>query len=152
MMSEKNNCINVIVDGIYKSCYLEKIVFGHDEECDLDIIKLKAVIGDTEYITKRSFEMEFAVINLQRILPGNAQIACCQSCRHGNYCPLGTNENEIFCLMNYNPENKNDVIDIMTSIEDDLLPKHELLYWCDKYDKINKNYYVYNDWNYHFRQ
>jgi len=150
-MSEKNNSVNLAINGSYKFCYLEKIVVGYNEEYEMDTIKLKMIIDGVEYINTKDFlDMELAIVDLQKLLPINVQITCCQSCKHGNFCPCGDNDNEIFCLINYNPSDKRDVIEILSSDKHRILP-NELLYWCDKYDKINEDYYTYNDWNYYFR-
>ena len=122
-------------------------------EYNLDIIKLKAYINGVEYISSREFEiMEFAVIDFQKALPKNIQIAGCQACRHGNFCPYGDNENEIYCLKDYQPKNKMDVADIINNDKIFALPKHELLYCCEEYQKIDETYYNYNDWDYYFKK
>ena len=156
-LSEKNNYITLCVDGRYRKCYIERIITGYNEECELDIFKLKVIVDAIEYNVANS-QMEFAILALQNTFPNHIKIACCQSCRHGNFCPFGDQENKISCLIDYTPKDKSDVVDIFISNFDNEngiphLPSHELLHWCDKYDKINKdNYYTYNDWEWHMKK
>jgi len=35
--------------------------------------------------------------DLQTKLPEDVKIACCMTCRHGNFCPYGNQENQLFC-------------------------------------------------------
>jgi len=82
----------------------------------------------------------------------NLNIACCSTCKHGNYCPLGDNDGEIFCLINYTPKDRNDVVDIYIkySSGEISLPIYPLLHKCEQYEVMNDEYYTYNDWLYLF--
>ena len=117
------------------------------------------MIFDIEYAnSKNQTSMEFAVIDLQKQLPQNIKIKCCQNFRHGNFCPYGNNDDEIFCLKNYNPVDKMDVAGIFTNdviatntntvLKYPVIP-HKLLHWCEKHEFISKVYYTYNDWIYY---
>ena len=151
MLSEKK-VVQFLIDGEYKSGFVEKSVLGYNELQELDIIKLKAVIDGVEYHnTIESLGMEFAIIGLQQQMPDNVLLACCQTCSHGNFCPFGDNENEIFCLKNYTLKNKMDVVEIFASDLNAGLPKNELLFLCESYNKINDDTYTYNCWNYYFK-
>ena len=35
--------------------------------------------------------------DLQMKLPKDVKLACCMTCRHGNMCPYGNAENQLFC-------------------------------------------------------
>jgi len=150
---------HLLVDGKLQVCEALKAINGHDDEFELDIFALSLNIEGIDYLSNRNCDnMEYAIIDLQKQLPDNIQIACCQSCKHGNFCPYGDIENEIFCLFDFNPKDKMDVVEIfnyseyMKSPEDGgclRFPKKELLNYCEKYDKIDDdNYYTYNGWNY----
>lgn len=163
-MDSMINKIYLLIDGETHIYHIKKNIYEHDTEYDLDIFQLVLNIGDAEYKSSSNYNcMEFAIIDLQKKLPDNIQIACCQTCKHGNYCPFGDQENQIFCLINYSPKNKGDVIDIFISNKhmippenkfvDIMLPTNELLHWCEKFDKINDDdYYTYNNWNYYFKK
>jgi len=148
-MSEIN--VHFVIYGKYKSYIIEKTILDYNEEEELDNLKLKTIIDGVEYSNTKEFaEIEYAIVDIQKQLPTNIQIACCQSCKHGNFCPFGNAQNEIFCLINYNPKSKMDVVDIFSSPAYEKLPKNELLFWCEKYQPIDDDY-VYNDWTYHFK-
>jgi len=145
--------INLLINDKNYIYNIEKLIYGKDTEYDLDIFQLQITINDVKYISSKSFDcMEYAIINLQKQLPNNIHIVCCQSCKYGNFCPYGDAENEIFCLIDYNPKDKMDVANIFTEFwaEKEVLQRNELLYWCEKYQKINNDYFTYNDWAYIF--
>ena len=152
-MGEKNNCIIIIVDGNYKTAHLKKTITSHDDEADMDVVGLQMIVDGIEYKTPHSnWYMENAVMYLQNVLPEHIDIACCQSCRHGNFCPVGDFDDKIFCLLGYKPHDKADVAIILHKNRGDL-PRYELLHWCDRYEKIDTNkYYTYNDWEYHLKK
>ena len=152
------NKIRLIIDGELHIYDIKQTVYGHDDGTDTDLFRISFNLGNATYVISNNC-MEFAIISLQKQLPDNIQIVCCQTCKHGNFCPFGDEENEIFCLIGYSPKNKSDVVDIFTAnmhIEDGFadfhFPRKELLDYCKKYEKINDNYYTYNDWNYHFKK
>ena len=154
-MGEKSSLIHLVVDGDYKTACLEKTVTRHDNEANMDIVGLKVIIDGAEYMTPDNhYYMEGAVHALQKALPVNVKIACCQTCRHGNFDPFGDWDDKIYCLVNHNPNNKIDVCDIIVldnAATDNLLPRYELLHWCDKYKRINMDeHYTYNDWEYYW--
>ena len=133
--------------------YTYDIVKTFKNEMGMEIFRLKVKVANTEYTNKHDYDcMEYAIIDLQKQLPNNIQIVCCESCKHGNFHPAGNDENKIFCLRDYTPHNKSDVAGIFIDDDYSRLPKNtaiysnELLHWCDKYDRINDNYYTYNDW------
>lgn len=75
---------------------------------------------------------------------------CCQTCRYGNYCPFGDNEDEIFCLNGFDVKNKEDVCNLTEFSEKGesirIERSRKLLDHCEKYKPINhKKYYTYND-------
>lgn len=97
-----------------------------------------------------SDRMEYAILYLKRQLPENIAIACCQSCRYGNFCPYGNKENEIFCFKNILVSSKEAVCRIFIE-NPELLEgmSRSLLSICEAYAPIDeKDYYTYNSWNY----
>jgi len=141
-----------MVDDRYTTCNVERIVLGQRTQFKLDIVKLKTCIDGIEYISSREFDTTVhAVVDLQKALPSNIQIICCQNCRHGNFCPYGNKDNEILCLKGYMPKDKLDVALIMDN-DYDTLPKYELLHWCEAYQRVNEAYYTYNAWDYYFSE
>jgi len=184
--SSKINKINLIIDGEINTHNLRVFNISHTEDGEVRGFRLGLNIGGIEYINDRDFSPEGAVRDMQKQLPDNILIACCQTCKHGNYNPLGDYENEIYCLLSYIPREKADVVyiiatatrscqppvtgnellhtsvatghtsyfrEVMSTDQSRLLvPVNELLYYCDNYDRINKNYYTYNDWLYYIKE
>jgi len=153
------------IDGNYETYSIEKSVLDYNETEELYNIELKVTINDIEYVSNKKIAvMESAVIDLQKQLPKNIKIECCQSCKHGNFCPYGNADNEIFCFINYPLKTVNDVIDIFDVLVKTAhtknefwnwdyvaLPHYDLLHWCDEYQKIvDADYYAYNAWIYSF--
>jgi len=141
-MSEKK-FVYISVNGTVKS-YSVNVVRGYDTEGDVNSVILKVVVAGVGY-ESRSGIMESAVMGLQKQLPYGIRIICCQSCRHGNFCPYGDQENEIFCLNGYAPKDKMDVVDIFNTVGHENVLKKELLFWCDDYMAMDEGHCTYND-------
>jgi len=147
----KIKTIHISRNGKLQSCILEKSILSYNEEAELNCIKLKITVDGVEYVSSKEFTgLEYAVIDIQKQLPDFMKIACCQTCKYGNFCPFGDVENEIFCFMAHTPKDKMDVVDIFSTACDGL-PKHDLLFWCRNYQMITDGYYTYNDWDFHFK-
>ncbi len=92
--------------------------------------------------------MEFAIISLQKALPEDINIACCQSCMHGNFCPFGDQENEAFCLKHLKPKNARDIVAFFDDY-DYIRFRKKLLDYCSEYRPIDEQEcYTYNSWSY----
>ena len=125
----ENVSFHFFVNGYAKSTILEKIILRYEEKTESYITKLNVVVEGVEYAINENSYMEGSIICLQKQFPKSIKIACCQTCRHGNFCPFGDNDNEIFCLKNFTPKDKSDVVDIFikySSGEISLL-RHQLL-------------------------
>ena len=140
---------------------VQKLICGKSED-DLDIFKLR--ITDDRIIKRISSfvwcygnktyydDSVECIIDFQKGLPDNIKISCCQSCKYGNFCVYGNNENEIFCLIDFPPlKDVYDLIEIFDS-KYSAIPAHELTHFCQKYQRATKNndYYSYNSWDLHF--
>ncbi|KJS03805.1 MAG: hypothetical protein VR68_00530 [Peptococcaceae bacterium BRH_c4a] len=146
-MKEKILNVNYIIDNAL-SLISTKMVYDHLGDDDLQHIHFEINIGNQYLISNPSNDTEIAVINLQKVLPANVSIACCQSCRYGNFCPYGDNDNEIFCLKDMTPNNKFDVCEIFSNDYDLARSKCKILLgYCADYMPISHDeYYTYNDW------
>ncbi len=58
---------------------------------------------------RRGLEHGKALIALAKALPEGYALRCCLSCRHGNFCPCGDGDDELFCLSDIRPQGKADV-------------------------------------------
>lgn len=91
---------------------------------------------------------EYAVMAFQKMLPENIKIACCESCRHGNFCPYGDQENEVFCFKDKVFSEKMDVCNEFTNEKEYWTRSKKLLDYCDDYEPMDhENHYTYTSWD-----
>jgi len=152
MMKTNERLIHFTIDGNNQSDFFKKGIIGYDDGTQTDIFIFEVTIDDIKY-TFHNNTMEIVIVLLQKQLPHNVKITCCQTCRHGNFCPFGDQEDEIFCLIDYSPKNKSDVVEIFIrySEGDVALPSNRLLYKCENYQEVIDSYYSYNEWLWHFK-
>lgn len=141
--------INYIING-FASVFPTKMVYEQKNGDKLRNIYFEINFGERNIISKQCDMMEYAIAYLQNALPKNISIACCISCRYGNFCPYGGNDNEIFCLKDFMPKDKYDVCNIFSEtfilIE---ARKRILLDFCDEFKPITDiDFSTYNDWKY----
>ena len=69
------------------------------------------------------------------------------TCRHGNMCPYGNIENQLFCTKDLKISNKEDMCHLFdtTDIEK---RKVSSFNYCDNFAYQSKDYYTYNDYLY----
>lgn len=145
MFYEKTLSVHYLIDGVL-TVVPTRLLFEQSED-DLMNIHYEVLLENHRFISKASNDTEFAIKNLQKILPKNIKIASCQSCRYGNFCPYGDNDNEVFCLKDIEVYDRNDVVEIFSSNTDLEIRKRKLLDFCPYYKPISlKEYYTYNDW------
>lgn len=145
LLIEKNLSVNYLIDDIL-TAIPTKVFYVQVEDDELKDIHYEFFLGDHHFISKASDVTELAIKNLQKVLPKNIIIASCQSCRYGNFCPYGDNDNEVFCLKGIEIFNKNDVCEFF-SLGKDVERRRHLLDFCQNYKPISpKEQYTYNDW------
>jgi hypothetical protein len=83
---------------------------------------------------------------LQKSLPEGVKIKCCLSCRHGNFCPYGNKNDEIYCLKNDSPKNKLDVCDLLNGDKDLTAKRKDVSFICPDYREASEGHYAYNDY------
>jgi hypothetical protein len=151
LLSETILYVNYFIDGII-STIPTKMVYEQLDENEFRNIHYEVSFGKHNIISKTCHSIEYATAYLQKSLPSNVSIACCQSCRHGNFCPYGNIENEIFCLKDITPNDKRDVCDFFDENSDSIKARsRKLLDFCKEYKPIsNDKYYTYNDWKCNF--
>ncbi|WP_431028901.1 hypothetical protein [Lysinibacillus sp. LZ02] len=131
---------------------LTKVFYSHTVDGDLAHIHYEVDIDNRRFCSAATSNTELAVENLQKILPPNIKITCCQTCRYGNFCPYGDQDNEIFCLHSMKITDKSDVCHLFTSSKTLDKRKRHLLDICPNYKPIcDKEHYTYNDWNTSFK-
>lgn len=139
--------VNYIIDGKI-SVIPTKMFYEELDEDEFQNIHYEVQVNNHLVQSKLFNSFEIAIKYFQKELPDNIKIACCQSCRHGNFNPFGDIENEIFCLKDKTLLNKNDVVDIFLKRNKSFETKsRKLLDYCKDYKPISENEkYTYNDW------
>lgn len=146
-MKERILKVNYLIDGIL-SVIPTKVIYKKSDKNEIENIHYEVILENKIVVSEASDVTELAIINLQKVLPSNISIACCQSCRYGNFCPYGDYDNEVFCLKDMKPNDKNEVCDFFTENQDSLgSMRRKLLDFCKDYKPISHNeYFTYNDW------
>lgn len=94
--------------------------------------------------------MEYALLKLTKQLPGHITLKSCLTCRHGNFCPIGDDDNEIFCVNDFEPKQKSDLY-FITEDEDERKRRQKSLFdFCHDYKPMQQGYFTYNDYYYQF--
>ena len=86
--------------------------------------------------------------DLQTKLPENVKLACCMTCRHGNMCPYGNVENELFCTKELIITGKEDVCNLFDQTDPFEERAVASLDYCDDFICQSDEYYTYNDYLY----
>ena len=91
-----------------------------------------------------------AFADLQKHLPDDVILKCCLTCRHGNMCPYGNNQNEIFCTNGLKITSKNDMCNFFDHTNDTDIEKRTRKYTdsCNDYQPQCEDFYTYNDFLY----
>lgn len=149
-LKEEILLVHYIIDGILTEVPTNMLYEQSDED-ERRSIHYEVNFGNQHLISCSADDTEFAVKNLKRVLPTNIMIACCQSCRHGNFNPYGDYDNEIFCLKDMTYNNKMEVCEIFSEKYDLLKARRrKLLDFCSDFMPLfDEEYYTYNDWEYY---
>ena len=120
-----------------------------------DAVEITINYNGAEYCaTGKDYLWIDAFANLQRKLPKNFQLACCMTCRHGNMCPYGNKENQLYCTKDVQITSKDDVIKLMDDKGYDSFFKREVssIHCCDDFIYQSNDCYTYNDYLYHLQK
>lgn len=139
--------VNYIIDGKITAIPTNMSYEQLDDD-EFQNIRFEVQVNNRLIQSKLSSSIEYAVKYLQKELPNNIGIACCQSCRHGNFNPFGDLENEIFCLKDKSLLDWDDVVKIFSEQDKSFGTRsRKLLDFCKDYKPISENEkYTYNDW------
>ncbi len=86
--------------------------------------------------------------DLEINLPENVKLACCMTCRHGNMCPYGNKENQLFCTKDIKITSKEDMCDLFDQTDPFQDRAVASLDFCEDFVYQSDNYYTYNDYLY----
>lgn len=146
MLVEKTLSVNYLIDDTL-TVIPTKVFYVPLEDDALKDIHYEIFLGNQHFISKASDVTELAIKNLQKVLPKNIKIASCQSCRYGNFCPYGDQDNEVFCLKDIEIFAKKDVCGFFSLGTDVEKRRRHLLDFCQNYKQLSpKEQYTYNDW------
>ena len=84
--------------------------------------------------------------DLEVKLPENVRLACCMTCRHGNMCPYGNVENQLFCTKNIRISGKEDMCRLFDQTDPFEERSVASLGFCDDFIRQSDDYYTYNDY------
>lgn len=93
-----------------------------------------------------------AFADLQNKLPHNIKLACCMTCRHGNMCPYGNKENQLFCTRDIIIASKDDIVDLIDNSDSFVKRAVSSNKYCDRFVYQNDDYYTYNDYLYYLER
>ncbi len=96
-------------------------------------------------LTFREESTEAALVQLARYLPQGWTLRACISCCHGNFCPVGDNDNELFCVADFEPQSKADLFEVTEAPEQRDRRRRTLFHYCDRYAPQREDYFTYND-------
>lgn len=88
------------------------------------------------------------IADLQTKIPSDVKLACCMTCRHGNMCPYGNKENELFCTKDLTIKSKEDMLDLFDKTDPYEERAVASLDFCEDFVYQSDDYYTYNDYFY----
>ena len=98
------------------------------------------------------WNMEKALIALAKALPEGYALRCCLSCRHGNFCPCGDGDDELFCLSDIRPQGKADVFFPTSDDTEREKRRRSLFFLCPDYAPQEEGYFTYSSFLYEMRR
>lgn len=121
------------------------IVEAENEYEDNMHVTVSALVkGEEICFEKDNTEYTFAGFINQ--LPENWNIKCCFSCRHGNFCPTGDYDNEIFCVSDFAPKQARDLWHVTEDNVERELRSRTLFGFCDRFEPQSGDYYSYSNY------
>ena len=139
--------VNVtLITPLGKSIAPMQIVY--DDENTADVICDVTYHGNTYQGRARENYWASAFADLQSRFPQDVKLACCMSCRHGNMCPYGNDEQELFCTKDLIIRSKNDMCDLFDNTDPFLNRMVRPYDWCDNFEHQSDANYTYNDYLY----
>ena len=85
-------------------------------------------------------------------LTADVKLACCTTCRHGNMCPYGMTENQLFCTKDIPINSKEDVCNLFDQTDPFEERSVASLDYCDDFAYQSDEYYTYNDYLYYLNK
>ena len=123
---------------------LDKIkVFDVEMEFDEDTeIDRFSTLIDGEKI-ELTGNTESIFMELSKILKDKYKIHSCYTCRFGNFSPFGDQDNEIFCIDDFEPKSKSDLFFLYEDAEERKKRCRTLFEVCEKFQPCSDDYWTY---------
>ena len=116
------------------------VEYQFDEDNDLAKVKLVMAENIIEVFGDCT---ESVFGKLAKVLPDGYEIHSCYTCRFGNFCPYGNQDNEIFCINDFEPKSKEDILFIFQDSAEVEKRCHTLFDVCDEHKPCSNNYWTY---------
>lgn len=87
-----------------------------------------------------------AFADLEKRLPKNVSLTCCLTCRHGNFCPVGNNVNEVFCTKDVFIKQKSDLYFYTENTNERTKRLKQYCDFCLDYEPQADGFYTYNEY------
>ena len=129
-------------DGIVKLEINHTVVNSGDEDM---IVTLSTTIQGKNCFYQAETTEE-ALILLAKNLPQKWYIKSCISCRHGNFCPIGNFDNEIFCVKDFEPKAHCDLWHVTEDDGERKSRSRTLFECCEDYKQQTQDYFTYSDY------
>lgn len=129
-------------EGTITARALHKVVIRDDE---LQCATVTLQLGDTKYMGHGS-DTEYALYDLANHLPQGCTLRCCLSCRHGHFCPVGDADNEVFCVTDFEPQEKSDLYHVTEDVQERAARSRTLFHICEGWQAQSREHYSYSSY------
>ncbi len=109
---------------------------------DNDIAKVKLYV-DENLIEVSGDCAESVFRKLSKVLSDRYEIHSCYTCRYGNFCPYGDQDNEIFCINDFEPKCKEDILFIFQDRAEMEKRRRTLFSVCLGFQSFSNDYWTY---------
>ncbi len=126
-----------------------KIGYEDREDITNPRSEISLIYDETEYI---GFGTDYlwtdTIADLEMQLPNDIKLACCMTCRHGNMCPYGNKENQLFCTKDIRITSKEDMCNLFDQTDPFKDRAVVSVDFCEDFVHQSDDYYTYNDYLY----
>lgn len=109
---------------------------------DNDLVKVELVVEEN-IIEVAGDCAESVFRKLSSKLSNKYRIHSCYACRYGNFCPYGDQDNQIFCINDFEPKCKEDVLFIFQDEEEMKKRSRTLFDVCSGFKPCSDDYWTY---------
>ena len=140
-------CLETPNGDIFVNSHLNCVDIPSKTDCNyIEDTKLTLTIelGKNHFTGEAMCEIDKVFANLAKSLPDNFKIKCCLTCKHGNFCPVGNYENELFCTSDVFIQEIEDLWFYTEDHNERIFRSRKSTNYCDKFSYQNKDYFTYN--------